>query len=127
MKAGDFDADGQVDVVASSSNRGSVGQVAWFRNLGAGLFSSPAILSDWSAVGAYPVDVDGDGSLDVVWSGWDGLNWRRNLGYGDFAPAQEPRVGSALNPLSFGDIDGDGSTDIVTFYDRTVLSLSEQR
>ncbi|HXG86470.1 MAG TPA: VCBS repeat-containing protein, partial [Pyrinomonadaceae bacterium] len=65
--AGDFNADGAIDIVTASSTNNSFGAVALFLNTGFGNFTSAGTTS----VGGLPrtinvADFNGDGRLDVV-------------------------------------------------------------
>jgi hypothetical protein len=80
---------------------------------------------------AFPVDVDGDGLLDIVTAEWDTSTVQvlRNLGGRRFAPPAvyatglvAPRFGNPFG-LAMGDVTGDGRPDAVAFVDGALSLL----
>lgn len=68
MVAVDVDGDGDVDVLYSSSDDDHSGTIAWYENLGRGVFGSQhfvatSLTSFWSVVAA---DLNGDGDVDIL-------------------------------------------------------------
>lgn len=116
----DWDSDGLSDLLAATTS----GTFMWFRNLGAGNFSSPFSI----AASAYStslsdrefVDVDGDGLVDYLICG--GISqpafWRRNLGLSSFGAPIELPVGTNTGAFTqsrtkpFADMNGDGLLDL---------------
>ncbi|MBT4957336.1 MAG: T9SS type A sorting domain-containing protein, partial [Candidatus Marinimicrobia bacterium] len=91
----------------------------WFESDGSGSFTEH-LVSDHAKVAAIPIDMDGDGDLDIVSFG-DRLTLFYNDGNGGFANSLELGWGWDLgyyNPkeLSIIDIDGDSDVDIVASY-----------
>lgn len=131
LAAGDLDADGDPDFVASQSF--ADGAIHYFQNVGTALLPSvvertgPENPFSGLSAGGTPMlalaDLDGDGDLDLA-SGENGgnpLRYFENTGT-TIAPAFVERSGGS-NPLanafagrgapSFGDLDGDGDFDLV--------------
>lgn len=117
IATGDIDNDGDLDVYVGKFS----GDDHIFLNDGSGQFThDPRFASPshegW-ATGAAFVDLDSDGDLDLVNTGYEAgiLVWR-NDGSGVFAldeaPALRERV-STYSGSASGDIDGDGDLDIV--------------
>lgn len=117
LALGDLDGDGDLDLVMSGDD-GSGKHFKIFRNDGAGKFSlfqtmSPGIYQSSLVLG----DLDGDGDLDLVMSGYDTttrhLRVYANDGTGTFTLAQTLSPGVTTSSLALGDLDGDGDLDLM--------------
>lgn len=115
--AGDFDGDNDIDLLANSQHDG---KLTWLENVnGLGFYGRQHIITENVQVGnlipiAYPVDIDGDGDLDVASIKNGGLIWYENVdGLGNFTT--EHLIDSAMPAtiIRSQDIDGDGDKDIV--------------
>src|SRR5439155_25343075 len=87
VEIADVDGDGRLDVFAGSSGSGT--QIAVLRGNGDGTFK-PA---QYSSVGitvsrVHAADLDADGKLDAIVTGFSAAVWMRGLGDGTFAAAQ---------------------------------------
>ena len=115
----DFDNDGWPDVVMNGTDAFGTKQCAIYRNqrdnsfvnLGAGL---PPTDDGDLAVG----DVNLDGFIDILISGWNTQNQRisrlyLNQGGGNFVPDTTPLAGVALGKSAIVDVDNDGRPDLL--------------
>jgi hypothetical protein len=114
----DLDGDGDMDVVASSSNTETL---SWYKNVdGLGTFSDfiEILPSDSATTGVFIADLDGDLDNDIVYikAGTNSVNWVENLdGLGDFS--QEKTISTLVlgaDAVFAGDLDNDGDIDIVS-------------
>lgn len=114
----DLDGDGDMDVLAASSNGG----LSWFENTdGLGDFGIQHNISTAMKYFVYAADIDNDGDMDVVSGDDNQIDWYENMdGQGTYGPAI---LIYQLSPeLYFGsvcvvDLDGDGDMDILYNYD----------
>ncbi|MDQ8203512.1 VCBS repeat-containing protein [Pelagicoccus sp. SDUM812003] len=123
----DVDGDGDLDIVALVSQDWE--EIHVFENDGAGNFEGRvaygALNKDFGSSGLCVADVDDDGSIDIVYTNgdgldystpgprsWHGLQWLRNDGTGQFEYRRIADLPGAHSPLVV-DYDGDGRKDIV--------------
>src|SRR5690606_25118472 len=87
--AADLDNDGDMDVLSASRDDN---KIAWYENLGGGIFGNQQIitLNANQARYVYAADIDNDGNIDVLSasSGDDKIAWYKNLGGGSFGSQQ---------------------------------------
>ena len=147
----DFNQDGRPEVVAPNkgTQRGSAETVerepiSWFEIAGDPLVSSSWIEHELTRVrvpiNSRPVDLDGDGDLDVLGGsrGEARLFWFENMGGaeikfvehaikidGSSVPAEKPQGITGFN-FEFMELSGDGRLDIVVSERRTELVWLEQ-
>ena len=117
---GDYDNDGNLDILLSGYDPdiGFITQV--WRNLGDGTFTNlNAGLTSVIQGGVAWGDYDNDGNLDILLTGLstDGVTpltqvWR-NLGNGAFTNIQAGLTGLYRSSIAWGDYDNDGNLDIV--------------
>jgi hypothetical protein len=117
---GDYDGDGDLDLVVAGNNEAGEKVTRIYRNEGSGKFT--AIGADLPRVSAASVawgDYDGDGHLDLALAGSDEpFNYiarvYRNDGTGNFTALDAGLDGVGVTPaVDWGDYDGDGDLDLV--------------
>ena len=117
VAVGDLDGDGDPDVCASNTD--SAGELRWWRNLdGAGTAWSQSLIDGPlnNPFGVDVVDIDGDGSLDVVCAIKLGgaVKWYRNtVGDGSVWTTNTISSDSQAASVRGADVDLDGDMDIV--------------
>ncbi len=117
----DLDGDGNLDLVASirrwSSSESADGMRVWLGD-GAGGFqlAIDGIRRDMGYGGADTGDIDGDGLLDVAFSGHDTPPQAfLNQGDGTWRESSDGLVSQGVSvDVALGDFDGDGKTDLAT-------------
>ncbi|MBI4604458.1 MAG: VCBS repeat-containing protein [Planctomycetes bacterium] len=116
--AADLDADGSTDVLSASRFDS---KIAWYRNDGTSPPGFTERVISTSAMGAWSVfaaDLDGDGAIDVLSASAfdDTIAWYRNDGASP--PGFTERVISLsarfARSVFAADLDGDGSTDVLS-------------
>ncbi|NGP89671.1 FG-GAP-like repeat-containing protein [Fodinibius halophilus] len=115
---GDYDGDGDLDLVITGEGDGGTQMSTIYRNdgggtftdIGAGLTGVDGSSSDWG-------DFDGDGDLDLVVigsaSGGEIATIYRNDGRGMFSALGAGLTGVASSSSAWADYDGDGDLDLV--------------
>jgi hypothetical protein len=114
LAAGDFDKDGDLDLVSASFLDS---KVDLHRNLGNGLFALQQTITSAPdrprAVRA--ADVDGDGNLDIMVASRfdDTISWFPGQGNGTFLAQQKLATNiDAPESIELADVDGDGDLDL---------------
>ncbi len=130
-RAADVDEDGRTDIVALRG--GDVdengGQITVLRQVSDGVFGAPVMSGVRGSQSFGLADIDLDGALDVI--GHDGQSLRIARGVeGETFGASLPPVNatnSLFDDVVFGDVDGDGRCDAVTWQQHTsgVLVIRE--
>ena len=116
--AADLDGDGDIDVLAASTDDDII---SWYENTdGLGSFGAQQIISS-IANGAYAVyasDLDGDGDMDVLSASFldDKIAWYENTdGLGSFGDQQViTTIADGAVSVYATDIDGDGDIDVLS-------------
>ncbi|MGQ0504655.1 MAG: FG-GAP repeat domain-containing protein, partial [Myxococcaceae bacterium] len=109
IRAGDFDGDGDLDLVATGG-----GTVQVLESTGAAFTSR--VIENASTVSIVVADLDLDGRTDFAWIEAGKIQLRRNTGNFTFSTAS-PVTGSGVPLwLSAGDIDEDGDPDLIATY-----------
>jgi hypothetical protein len=122
---GDYDNDGDLDILASGTANGSNGQLRVYKNNGNGTMDPTQIEVDALNGGLYSGtaiwgDTDADGDLDILVSGYNGnyqLRLYTNNGNGTIDAAQVEvdglNGGLRYSSVAWGDYDNDGDQDIL--------------
>jgi hypothetical protein len=118
---GDFNGDGALDIVVSIRrwDRSQVGEGLYvYLNEGDGRWAAAneGLRRDMGYGGAAVADVNGDGNLDIAFSGHD-VSPHVFMGDGQghwHAPDTQPEVGYMCSDVALGDVDRDGLVDFVT-------------
>jgi FtsP/CotA-like multicopper oxidase with cupredoxin domain len=119
---GDYDNDGDLDLLIAGRDTGGVPISRIYRNTGGvfadigagltGVYSSPPTTSHYAAWGDY----DNDGDLDLVISGTDGASNPVTLLYrndgGSFVAVAAGLQGMKSSAVAWGDYDNDGDLDL---------------
>ena len=111
---GDLDADGDLDLVASSQQ--AAGSVSVRFNDGTGLFTGTDTVSTGAATSGVAVgDVDNDGDLDLVATneGAGTVAIALNDGTGRFGAVATVAAGTLPHALTLTDLNQDGNLDVV--------------
>lgn len=118
MHPADMDGDGDEDLLFAGASWLSYDRIGWFENLSGWQFGSFHEITDdvQTAFSIHPVDLDGDGDIDVLSaSQTDGkIAWYENLGSGSFG-SQIVLETTAYSGHSIyaTDLDGDGDADVL--------------
>jgi len=126
LATGDINGDGRVDLMATLPNSG---QVAMLLADPGSLFAETAGVQGVDTLNqALPVELDGDGWLDLAMPGGAGEVWlMRGAGDGSFEAPRRTLVGPWLDSLMAADVDSDGWADLCVKRqerERTFLSVA---
>jgi hypothetical protein len=111
LAAGNLDSDGKLDLVVGSLNIGAFGVLP---GLGNGNFASVRLgtyAADFPSGGVAIADLDGDGKMDLVFSGQPASYYRGNGNLTFQSPVTLDVNG--YSSLAIADLNGDGHNDIV--------------
>lgn len=115
----DLDGDGDREIVAAFLTQN--GRVAFFQNLGGGVFGPQQSLPSSSGVYRYvrAADLNGDGRPDLIASRQSPSQFQifpnfGNLNFGAVIPVPTPGGSEVARSIEAADLDGDGNLDLLT-------------
>lgn len=114
--AADINNDGNIDIISASL---SDHKIAWFKNLGSGIFQQQIITESLNgASSVFATDMDNDGDIDVVAASRfsDKIVWFENIdGLEDFGTERVIATNiSGANYVYCIDLDSDGDMDVLS-------------
>lgn len=121
---GDFDRDGDVDVICSGMNNSNTFILAFYRNDGTGVFTRD-MESGLEQYGMYysalkTADINNDGYLDLVTCGKTslaatskGIRCFLNNANGTFSLANTPNITPLSGKIALADVNNDGNIDLL--------------
>lgn len=117
LQASDLDGDLDLDLVA---NRGSLDQLLWFANDGAGVFAPGTVLLGEGGYRALCADLTGSPLDEILFSNDSAVYWFANDG-GTFTTMDSLPFGAWVKLFDVGDIDLDGDIDFAVHTPDQVL------
>jgi uncharacterized repeat protein (TIGR01451 family) len=117
---GDYDDDGDLDLVLSGQDASYAPRTKLYRNNGGSLADSSVALANLRGSTAAWGDYDNDGKIDLALSGSDSSNAAvtklyHNNGNGSFSALDSGLPEASYGALAWGDSDGDGRLELALF------------
>jgi hypothetical protein len=115
----DMDKDGDLDVLISTAQSGTVNidRISWYENNGAKSFTKHDITTTVDKVrSVFAIDVDDDGDMDFLSSSADDdtVSWYQNNGNQAFTKIDIDINSDNVQKVTASDVDGDGDIDIMS-------------
>jgi len=129
LQWGDYDKDGDLDLLATGSDNNSIPRAILYKNVSGNLISQEVSLEGVFG-NSYWLDFDNDGWLDVLLSGYYvGTRLYRNNQDGSFAeiPPEVSQIPTEIHSIAIGDYDNDGYMDVLlsgTYLMRNLLGTA---
>ena len=110
--AGDFDGDGDADLVEINEAGGTDQAFVWLNDgTGLGWTEAPQVLGVTRGCELFATELNGDGVSDLVTCGCEQIKVYLATGGGSFGAATP--LGGTINGCGAGDVDGDGDRDLI--------------
>jgi hypothetical protein len=118
VQAADINKDGKLEVITSDA---VTGVLAWYQQLGPDQWQRH-VIPNVNTINAHfgrVIDMDGDGSPDILLPVFRGVAWVRNVGNGaswevhPIASFSDPSWSNLVTEVAAGDMHHDGSLDVV--------------
>jgi hypothetical protein len=115
MTTGDYDGDGDADLVVFSRTSSTSGHIHLYANNGDGTFTQ-SLITQADPDQLKTADVDGDGDEDILFSSLSEnlVQWLENNGSGGFTERTISGVVTAPYGVDLADMDGDGDLDVLS-------------
>lgn len=115
----DMDKDGDLDILISTAQSGTVNtdRISWYENNGAKSFTKHDITTTVDKVrSVFAIDVDDDGDMDFLSSSADDdtVSWYQNNGNQTFTKKDIDTNSDNVQKVTASDVDGDGDIDIMS-------------
>ena len=118
IELGDYDGDGDLDVITTTPQVASQKSIVQIENLGNGTFGvAREIVTNSKRAGEVEMaDADGDGDLDLFLRTFSQYGWYENMGAGNYGTYHNivTNFNLGLSLLRVADLNGDGLVDCLT-------------
>lgn len=113
MAWGDYNNDGQLDILLTGLNAANQLVSKIYQNTGGSFVEIPANLAGFAQSDGVWGDYDNDGDLDVLLCGEGGASKIYRNNNGTFVDIKAPLIGVVAGAASWGDYDNDGDLDVL--------------
>lgn len=121
VTSGDYDNDGDEDVIIAGSISTFVNEINYYENLGFNIYNRKSYTFDFqSSATLNSLDIDNDGDLDLLQSGRNPFGITKTIIHlndsGNFTPTTIPNIIPAVGANFHSDFDNDGDEDLIIGY-----------